>query len=1174
MAEENLWDNIKNFFSEEEGQKRRQWLERQGDKAEKFIPPHLRPAAEFVAEANPVQGMMGAMQAGDVVFDPEATAEARKKAAVDMGLEMAMAVAPAALVRMGYLSAPAGFAETFGSGALSDTADNALAKKLSQQEEDPWTHVGTPEFAKESDFDPEVYESDIISDTQLKGDQALAASEDNISGISAENMALIKASNEEYEAAAKQLSPELQAEVDALKKQGFDDDQLDIYVKFKNDVAAAKKQEEGLTQENISDEELEMMSDFTGMSKEDFFNSLPATGEVKRKEVFELTPDVAAKFSTTPGFDLDMATFELQQIYQTPDKLAQSMEGAKSALEIYGENSKYAQSLVAGAKAGVELSKAFTPDEILTLASQVPHPKSPEYGRGLDRLAATLEDRGIVNVDGAIDHFKSISEDAFGKELRDSDTNEWITENPIWERMRPIGEHNAPIPNQEAAERLGFTEDVFHYTTSPDEFTRFDMNRDRVGGSKQDRMGVHVGTSRAAVDRNLDVRHENNKVMDSGHTMRLRARTDSPMDYEMARHTLGDSQNMNYSSEFEETGIATERDLNTMFQAFEDQMMRFPDEYRAMIDDAGGDEVVAFRRYLADQGFTHIPYRNDIEDRDNISYIMLTDRPNKETTAVLRDWSAEFDPNKRYEDDLRFAEGGAVMLKTDGMDRDPISGNDIPVGSTAKEVRDDVDAKLSEGEYVLPADVVRYFGLEKVEEMVNLAKEGLAEMDAKGRIGGDPVDDMEAALDVELDDAAMEEGAMAHFAEGGMVTPNTPDIGALLDSAKARAARDPEFAQILQSKGISIRATDAPQTPPSNNMGAPVAMAEGGMVESPFGEKPYDPADYQSGFNPYAHTPGFMGTAATGAGLPGSAPAPTEPVMDKSKMCGPGTVWDEEKQMCVPEAVQNDDDGPSAPTHDPEAWMEKYDYSDPDVLMNQTLTTLGAGGEKEEEAGAKGMLGKLGGFLGDALGGGMLGQFGNIIKHQKYAEAMANAEVLRSHGKVDQADAIVKAANQYAEDNELKLGGFFDSTKTVTKTAMNRFGKPFGVTSAPTPKTTGLGSKPTSTSEKDKGPKVIPGSAAAKTPSGKNEDYGSVSKSLGEKASKSKSSKELGAFQKAKSYVDKAEKEGKSLQEVASKAAPSSAKKKEKTAGSQAMGSGWGGMNRGGLVSRPNKYKK
>ena len=41
---------------------------------------------------------------------------------------------------------------------------------------------------------------------------------------------------------------------------------------------------------------------------------------------------------------------------------------------------------------------------------------------------------------------------------------------------------------------------------------------------------------------------------------------------------------------------------------------------------------------------------------------------------------------------------------------DEQSGNAIPPGSEAEEVRDDVDVLLSEGEYVLPADVVSALG--------------------------------------------------------------------------------------------------------------------------------------------------------------------------------------------------------------------------------------------------------------------------------------------------------------------------------------------------------------------------------------------------------------------------------------------------------------------------------
>lgn len=81
-------------------------------------------------------------------------------------------------------------------------------------------------------------------------------------------------------------------------------------------------------------------------------------------------------------------------------------------------------------------------------------------------------------------------------------------------------------------------------------------------------------------------------------------------------------------------------------------------------------------------------------------------------------------------------EGG---LSDDGTTVDPVSGNEVPPGSLAKEVRDDVPAQLSEGEYVVPADVVRYFGVKFFEDLRNAAKGGMMEMEANGRIGGEPV---------------------------------------------------------------------------------------------------------------------------------------------------------------------------------------------------------------------------------------------------------------------------------------------------------------------------------------------------------------------------------------------------------------------------------------------------
>jgi hypothetical protein len=69
------------------------------------------------------------------------------------------------------------------------------------------------------------------------------------------------------------------------------------------------------------------------------------------------------------------------------------------------------------------------------------------------------------------------------------------------------------------------------------------------------------------------------------------------------------------------------------------------------------------------------------------------------------------------------------------MNVDPVSGNEVPVGSLPEEVRDDVDAKLSPGEFVIPADVVRFIGLERLMKMRDEAKKGIQRMSDIGQMG-------------------------------------------------------------------------------------------------------------------------------------------------------------------------------------------------------------------------------------------------------------------------------------------------------------------------------------------------------------------------------------------------------------------------------------------------------
>ena len=112
-------------------------------------------------------------------------------------------------------------------------------------------------------------------------------------------------------------------------------------------------------------------------------------------------------------------------------------------------------------------------------------------------------------------------------------------------------------------------------------------------------------------------------------------------------------------------------------------------------------------------------------------------------------------------------EGG---LTDDGMNTDPVSGNEVPSGSMAEEVRDDIPAQLSEGEYVVPADVVRYYGVKFFEDLRDEAKRGLAEMEANGRIGGEPVPEGGPMNTQELSPEEMQAiREMMGMAEGGDV---------------------------------------------------------------------------------------------------------------------------------------------------------------------------------------------------------------------------------------------------------------------------------------------------------------------------------------------------------------------------------------------------------------------
>lgn len=102
-----------------------------------------------------------------------------------------------------------------------------------------------------------------------------------------------------------------------------------------------------------------------------------------------------------------------------------------------------------------------------------------------------------------------------------------------------------------------------------------------------------------------------------------------------------------------------------------------------------------------------------------------------------------------------------------GMMSDPVSGNPIPIGSSAENVRDDIEAMISEGEYVLPANVVKWHGLKHIMDMQAEAEMGLMGMFDMGLIqyageeeAEEPEEVTEAEDDIPEEDVDIEVAAV------------------------------------------------------------------------------------------------------------------------------------------------------------------------------------------------------------------------------------------------------------------------------------------------------------------------------------------------------------------------------------------------------------------------------
>ena len=200
------------------------------------------------------------------------------------------------------------------------------------------------------------------------------------------------------------------------------------------------------------------------------------------------------------------------------------------------------------------------------------------------------------------------------------------------------------------------------------------------------------------------------------------------------------------------------------------------------------------------------------------------------------------------EEELKFAEGGPVveldeqteMAFGNGSARvDPVSGNEVPPGALPSEVRDDIPARLSEGEYVVPADVLQYYGIKFFEDLRGKAKMELSGMEQNGRMGGEPVGEapMESMEELPFGEEELQsyedgqEAPAQGFNEGGPVTeaasmfPTTMiktyinEAGSKLYIRFVNGIAIPPVPPGYVEEGSTIDAVVAPTTPTSSGQG-------------------------------------------------------------------------------------------------------------------------------------------------------------------------------------------------------------------------------------------------------------------------------------------------------------------------------------------------------------------
>ena len=363
--------------------------------------------------------------------------------------------------------------------------------------------------------------------------------------------------------------------------------------------------------------------------------------------------------------------------------------------------------------------------------------------------------------------------------------------------------------------------------------------------------------------------------------------------------------------------------------------------------------------------------------------------------------------NMNNQMEMLFDEGG---IADDGMRRDPVSGNEIPPGSLAEEVRDDIPAQLSEGEYVVPADVVRFFGVKFFEDLRTEAKMGLSNMEANGRIGGEPI----GPSGMEVGPSGMEENPLT-----------------------------PEEMAVLEQMGMAVGGFVPEQEPPQAIGNSVQGFAPGGDVQptTSYGGTTaglpswaaipgasYMPQEWQEANLPSTTSYKPVQTITTADSTP-TTTTTTDTATDtvtattgKEACEKMGMMFDEETQQCILKQGSSTSDDPTVTPTTGES--QGFEWKEPDVdyfsMSDEDLAKVGleTSNKIEDKIVKAGAL-KL--FGGAGLAG--FGLFDSVRQGSTIAEVRSAALVAAAKGNTTLADTLNARAKELVGKSSLLVQG-------------------------------------------------------------------------------------------------------------------------------------------------------